>query len=120
MNAQKTEPSSPTIKEQVIAEETRLQILTVTHGAIVEGLARIGVFIPEKESYRVARESLDAVRRYAHRGSLHIPNLFKIERNAAIKAEFNGTNLREICDKWDVARSTVYRICGRPGKNRAD
>jgi Mor family transcriptional regulator len=37
----------------------------------------------------------------------------KRERNARIRAEFNGTNLKEICEKYGVQKSTVYNVVGR-------
>jgi Mor family transcriptional regulator len=35
----------------------------------------------------------------------------KAQRNAAIRREFNGRNLREICVKYQLSRASVYRIC---------
>ena len=32
------------------------------------------------------------------------------ERNRAIKEEFNGSNLRAICEKYQVSRATVYNV----------
>lgn len=46
-------------------------------------------------------------------GSLYIPASDKSERNAAIRAEFNGTNLAEVCRKHGVARTTLYQIVRR-------
>ncbi|MCP4339785.1 MAG: hypothetical protein GY799_13060 [Desulfobulbaceae bacterium] len=34
-------------------------------------------------------------------------------RNTAIRKRFNGQNLREICTKHKVSRSTVYRVCNK-------
>lgn len=34
----------------------------------------------------------------------------KEERNAAIRAEFNGTNLKDVCRKHQVSPATVYRV----------
>ena len=34
-------------------------------------------------------------------------------RNAEIRKEFNGTNLRAVCRKWGVSKTTVYRACRR-------
>ena len=32
------------------------------------------------------------------------------ERNRAIKEEFNGSNLRAICERYQVSRATVYNV----------
>lgn len=32
------------------------------------------------------------------------------KRNKAIRDEFNGTNLRAICEKYQVSRATVYNV----------
>lgn len=40
--------------------------------------------------------------------------LSREERNAAIRREFNGQNLRNICIKYGVHRTTVYRAVKRP------
>jgi Mor family transcriptional regulator len=37
----------------------------------------------------------------------------RAERNARIRAEFNGTNLRAVCRKFAVSKATVYRACRR-------
>ena len=37
----------------------------------------------------------------------------RTERNALIRAEFTGNNLREICRKYGVSQRTVYRACRR-------
>ncbi len=39
--------------------------------------------------------------------------LDRAQRNALIRTEFNGANLRTICRKYDVSKTTVYRICRR-------
>ena len=42
-------------------------------------------------------------------------HLSRDERNARIRAEFDGTNLKAICRKYDVSTRTVYRACRRFG-----
>lgn len=44
---------------------------------------------------------------------IYIPAPDKAARNAAIKAEFKGTNLEEICRKYDLSPSAVYKIVGK-------
>lgn len=43
----------------------------------------------------------------------HLNTQTREERNARIRAEFNGTNLREICRRYAVGKTTVYRACRR-------
>lgn len=38
-------------------------------------------------------------------------NLGREERNALIRKEFKGNNLREVCRKFGVSQRTVYRAC---------
>lgn len=44
------------------------------------------------------------------KGSIYIPAPDKGERNAAIRAEFNGTNAAEVCKKHGIGRSRLYQI----------
>jgi Mor family transcriptional regulator len=41
---------------------------------------------------------------------IYFPAPDKRERDAAIKREFNGRNLREVCQKHRVSRSRLYEI----------
>lgn len=46
-----------------------------------------------------------------HGGSdLYIPAPDKSARNAAIRAEFNGTNGDEICKRFCISRTTLYEV----------
>jgi Mor family transcriptional regulator len=44
---------------------------------------------------------------------VYIPAPDKAARNAAIKREFNGRNLAEMCRKYDLSPSGVYKIVGQ-------
>lgn len=49
-----------------------------------------------------------------HGGSeLYIPAPDKTARNAAIRAEFNGTNAEAVCRAHGVSRSRLYQIVGQ-------
>jgi len=39
--------------------------------------------------------------------------LDKDERDKAIRKEFNGRNIRQMCEKYDLSRRTVYRIVNK-------
>lgn len=43
----------------------------------------------------------------------HTKEISNKERNALIRAEFNGRNLSAVCRKYDVSERTVYRACRR-------
>lgn len=32
------------------------------------------------------------------------------ERNAAIRAEFNGRNRKQLCEKWGISKARLYQI----------
>lgn len=42
-----------------------------------------------------------------------LQHMTRAERNAMIRSEFNGTNLRAVCRKFAVSKTTVYRACRR-------
>lgn len=44
---------------------------------------------------------------------LYIPAPDRTERDAAIRREFDGTNLEKIMAKFNVKRTRVYEICDR-------
>lgn len=44
---------------------------------------------------------------------LYIPTEDRAPRDAAIRAEFNGRNRDEICRKYGISRSGLYKILGR-------
>lgn len=39
--------------------------------------------------------------------------LDKNERDKAIRREFNGRNIRQMCEKYDLSRRSVYRIVNK-------
>ena len=36
--------------------------------------------------------------------------LNRVERNAAIKREFNGRNIRQLCREYELSRASIYGI----------
>lgn len=68
-----------------------------------------------RERHQAAEESRQLVRRMRERlggTEIWIAALDKEDRNAAIRREFNGSNLCEIMARYQVSRATVYRVCG--------
>ena len=62
--------------------------------------------------------AVQIIRTAAERGHAgvryHLPHQYSLpreERNALIRKEFKGNNLREICRKFGVSKDTVYRAC---------
>jgi len=47
------------------------------------------------------------------RGRIYVPAPSKTERNAAIRAEFNGTNVEAVCKKYGISRSRLYAIASQ-------
>ena len=45
--------------------------------------------------------------------AVYIPVPGRAERDAAIRSQFDGTNLAQIMERHDVSRTTVYRVSGR-------
>lgn len=41
----------------------------------------------------------------------YMHNLSRDARNALIRKEFTGNNLRDVCRKFGVGKTTVYRAC---------
>lgn len=39
--------------------------------------------------------------------------LTRIEKEAAVRAEFDGTNMAEVCRRHQISRSTFYRVIGQ-------
>lgn len=60
-----------------------------------------------------AQALVRGLRRRLGGSELWIPAPSKEERNAAIRREFNGKNLEEVCRRHGVSSTTVYRVAGQ-------
>lgn len=52
---------------------------------------------------------------------VYVPAASREERNAlseAIASEFNGRNLDDVCRRYGVSKTTVYRACASRAKHR--
>lgn len=85
---------------------------------IVE-IARQEIGMHEREAYEIARALVQGLRkRYGGRG-LYIPAPSKLERNAQILGEFNGTNREAVMKKHGISRTQLYDILKpKPGSAR--
>lgn len=60
-----------------------------------------------------ARRMLNRLRERWGSRELWIPASDRAKRDRAIRHQFNGRNLLDVCRVHEVSPSTVYRICGR-------
>ncbi|HYF17698.1 MAG TPA: Mor transcription activator family protein [Ramlibacter sp.] len=65
---------------------------------------------------QIASAVLRGLRRRRGGEELYVPAADRSERDAAIRREFNGTNLLEVCRRHGVSKSTVYRVCEAAGR----
>jgi len=73
--------------------------------------------LPEGAARTMVEQILQTAAAMGHAGcEYYLPSLqhmTRAERNARIRAEFKGGNLREVCRKFSVSERTVYRACRR-------
>jgi len=61
---------------------------------------------------QIAEALVRGLRKHYGGRKLYIPAPDKAERNAAIKAEFNGRNHESVCHRYSISRTTLYEIIG--------
>jgi Mor family transcriptional regulator len=61
----------------------------------------------------MAREIVEGLRARLGGDDIYVPAPDRRARNARIRALFNGRNIDELCELFDLSRSTVYLICQR-------
>lgn len=66
---------------------------------------------------RLATTLVDGLRSRIGGGDVYIPALGRSARNAAIREEFYGRKMTEICRRYNIKPSTAYRIVGAVGLN---
>ena len=62
---------------------------------------------------QIAEALVRGLRRRLGGDELYIPAQDKAERDAAIRARFNGTNRDEVCRAFGISKSRLYEIVGR-------
>ena len=67
----------------------------------------------EKLAAHLANQITDGLRARMGGQSVYIPAKDKRARNDAIRREFNGTNLAEICKRYNLSKTRVYEITGK-------
>lgn len=89
-------------------------------------IVRSELSMHEREAFDIAKAIVRGLRkrygglRIGGRGvAIYIPAPSKEERNAAIRQEFDGTNLQEVMARHGIKRAQIYRIINaRPGAAR--
>lgn len=60
----------------------------------------------------LAQIVIDGLRRRVGGASIYVLAPSRRTRNIAIRKMFNGSNLKEVCQKFQVSKTTVYRLAG--------
>lgn len=92
--------------------------MTTTHLADILTQAAHSAFdIPSGAARSMVEQILQTAAAMGYAGcDYYLPSLQHMtrdERNAMIRAEFNGQNLSAVCRKYSVSKTTVYRACRR-------
>lgn len=69
--------------------------------------------LDEPLALALAEKVIAGCRRKWGAQEIYIPAPDKADRDAAIRREFNGRNLAEVCQRHGVSRSRVYEIVSR-------
>jgi Mor family transcriptional regulator len=67
----------------------------------------------ERPATLLAQALVRGLRQRIGGAEIWIPAPSKSERNAAIRREFDGTNLDQVMSRHNVSKATVYRASGR-------
>lgn len=83
---------------------------------VADGLKRF-CEMPPSAAETLAKAIMCAAAESGHAGAeYYLPamhTLTRADRNAAIRREFNGQNLKAICRKYGLGRTSVYMIVRR-------
>jgi len=75
-------------------------------------IIRTEVGMHEQFASQIARAIVRGLRRTHPARTIYIPGGDKAERDAAIRAKFNGTNAAEVMREFGISRSRLYQIAG--------
>ena len=53
---------------------------------------------------------LEKLKYYSGGGYLYIPKPSKEQRNREIRKRFNGVNQSQVCEQFEISKSTLYRV----------
>lgn len=88
--------------------------MAVFYETLRDGLME-GCKLPPEEAERLAVRLIEWGAATGHGGNEHywpmrLRKMSISERNAAIRREFDGTNLKPVCQRYEVSHTTVYNI----------
>lgn len=90
---------------------------TTLADVITDALKSPTFAMPHDTAKTLAEQILRSAAERGHSGSeYYLPSMNHMtreERNASIRKEFIGCNLSEVCRKYGVGKTTVYRACKR-------
>lgn len=91
----------------------------MSFGSALVAAIQTGCGLEEVEAAALAQKIIAGGAENGHAGVVHYWPLRMAcsdteERDAAIRDEFNGKNLAEVCRIFDVSAATVYRALKRP------
>lgn len=84
-------------------------VATTLHGDICAALKHAIGFNDDIAQAMAANVLREVQRRWGGR-EIYIPAPDSIERNNAIRADFNGRNHADVCKKYDISLRTLYRV----------
>lgn len=90
------------------ASETLDYLNSLVAAAIVRGCS-----VEKTAAAALAMVIVSAMRTVAGGAMFYIPSADKDERDAGIRREFCGRNIKEVCGKYGLSARQVYRIANR-------
>jgi Mor family transcriptional regulator len=76
-------------------------------------IVRAEIGMHEQFASQIARAIVRGLRRTHGARRIYIPGVDRSERDAAIRAKFNGANAAEVMHEFKVSRSRLYEIAGK-------
>lgn len=76
-------------------------------------IVREEIGLNENFASQFAARILAGLRKRMGGREVYIPSEDQTERDAAIRGEYNGRNVKELCQRYALSRSGLYRIVGR-------
>lgn len=76
-------------------------------------IVRAEIGMHEQFASQIARAIVRGLRRTHGARRIYIPGVDRSERDAAIRAKFNGANAAEVMREFNVSRSRLYEIAGK-------
>ena len=84
----------------------------------VADIMRVNAGEQEPRASVLAQIVVNGLRHRMGGGTIYIMAPSRVARNKGIRAMFNGKNLKEVCAKFNVQKTTVYKLA-RPCKIKA-